>query len=258
MAWKLRLGQFADAIAACRAWRASFPDDAELLLLEGQLLHLRGDLRGAERCLLRLQDPTASSDPILGDSELRRFKGRHQLALVYKDQGRVHDAEQLWQAVLVDEPRFWPALLELGRLYLQQRRWQQLESIAVLLDHHAQTAGEGTRLRAGALLARREGHTDPQFVEPSIPRPMMDGGRTPKQIMGAGSLAPRLTSSGRLWERPRARGPRNRDRRTSTEVAIQAGGEREKGKSGAKGDIQGFWGADAALAREARVIGSQE
>jgi tetratricopeptide (TPR) repeat protein len=80
----IHLGQPREALAACRAGRARFPDDGDLLFLEGQLLRAHGDLGGTERCLLRLREPEVGGHLGSRDTGLRGFKGRHELALVYK------------------------------------------------------------------------------------------------------------------------------------------------------------------------------
>ena len=49
-----RLEQKTEALAACQAGRAFYPEDAELLSQEGQLRRELGDAVSAEACFLRL------------------------------------------------------------------------------------------------------------------------------------------------------------------------------------------------------------
>jgi tetratricopeptide (TPR) repeat protein len=50
----LRLGQPGEALAACRAGRARYPQDDELLMMQGRLLEGSGNLAGAEACYRQL------------------------------------------------------------------------------------------------------------------------------------------------------------------------------------------------------------
>ncbi len=54
-----RLGQFPQALTACREGRTRYPDDLQLLLAEGLVRRDLGDPRGAEACLVQLlqRDP---------------------------------------------------------------------------------------------------------------------------------------------------------------------------------------------------------
>ncbi len=50
----LHLGQPAEALAACRAGRARYPQDEELLMMQARLLESSGNLAGAEACYRQL------------------------------------------------------------------------------------------------------------------------------------------------------------------------------------------------------------
>jgi tetratricopeptide (TPR) repeat protein len=95
-----RLGQPAAALAACQEGRRYYPDDAQLLFQEALLRHAQGDRAGAERCLLRLL--TTQDEPHFASvaEGLRGYKARHQLALLYQEQGRLAEAEAQWRTVL--------------------------------------------------------------------------------------------------------------------------------------------------------------
>ena len=125
-----RLDGPAAALESCRAGRELYPEDAELLFQEGLILRGLGDWRGAEACLQKLlqrveRDHFASVDP-----GLRGYKARHNLAVLYQDQGRLEDAKAQWLEVLDERPEFTPAWLGLAELSLAQGRWQDLEAIA--------------------------------------------------------------------------------------------------------------------------------
>jgi tetratricopeptide (TPR) repeat protein len=112
------LGQPELALAACRAGRGYYPDDAELLFAEGALLQERGDAVGAEVCLRRLLETPPGAYFASVDTGLRGYKARHLLALLCYNQGRLDEAEAQWRAALAERPDFQRArqgLITLGR-----------------------------------------------------------------------------------------------------------------------------------------------
>ena len=102
-------GRTAEALAAVREGRGVCPDDAELLFLEGLLRRERGDLTGAEACLLGVLDSKPGPHFASVDAGLRGYKARHNLAVVYHQQGRAGDAEAQWRRVVAERPDFCPA-----------------------------------------------------------------------------------------------------------------------------------------------------
>jgi tetratricopeptide (TPR) repeat protein/GT2 family glycosyltransferase len=141
-----QLGQRNEALAACRAGLARYPDFAELLFLECQLLQKLGDLAGAEAGLLRLQQPGAGFRP--GDVGLCGYKARHELGVVYRKHGRDAEAEAQWQAVLAERPDYAPAWLALGDLWLAQGRLADVERAAGRLRTEAYGAAIAAALQA--------------------------------------------------------------------------------------------------------------
>src|SRR5205085_1797143 len=137
-----QMGASKEALAVCRAGQAVCPDDVELLFLEGQLLGEQGDLAGAEACFLQLLHMRPSAHFASLDAGLRGPKSRHQLALIYGQQGRTKEAEVQWCAALEEEPHFQEARFLLGELYLAQRRWPELEQTAEQLEGHPEWAIE--------------------------------------------------------------------------------------------------------------------
>jgi tetratricopeptide (TPR) repeat protein len=159
------LGRPGEAMAACRAGRARCPDDAELLHFEATLRSEAGDLSGAEACLRQLTRLQPTSHFASLDEGLRGPGARHQLAQLYRQTGRLAEAESEWQAVVAEQPHFTPAWLGLAEVYLQTSRWPEL-------DHAATQAGEldGAVLRARGCLARKDFAAARQLLDESIAR----------------------------------------------------------------------------------------
>jgi tetratricopeptide (TPR) repeat protein len=149
-----RLGQRAEALAACRAGRREHPEDVELLFLEGLLLQEEGDLAGAEAALMQLLRLPRQERFASVDAGLRTYKARHLLGEVYRGQGRTAEAEAEWRAGVAEQPGFGPAWQGLGELWLGQGRWMDLERAAEGLAPSAPL--EAMVLRARGHLARRE------------------------------------------------------------------------------------------------------
>ncbi len=143
-----RLGQFAEAWTVCQGGHVRCPDDAELLFLKGQLCHQRGDRAAARACWMQLVDVRSASDgtpaPLIFDDAfssvdagLRGPLVRYHLAVLDREEGQFADAEKHWRAILDDTPAFHPARLGLADLYLQQKRWPEMEPLLAELQPHA-------------------------------------------------------------------------------------------------------------------------
>jgi tetratricopeptide (TPR) repeat protein len=125
-----RAGSPKDALERCRAGRAIYPDDAELLFIESYLLKENNDLRGAEELMLRLIRGREEEHFGSVATGLRGHVARHNLACLYFDTGRFREAESQWRAALVEDPQFILAHLGLGELHLRQRNWPAMERTA--------------------------------------------------------------------------------------------------------------------------------
>jgi tetratricopeptide (TPR) repeat protein len=148
-----QLGQTADAMTVCQEGRSLYPDDAELLTQEAWLLYLFGDYAGTESRLLQLVEgpgQPASYGNYSDDPGLRGHVTRHNLAVLYRDQGRLAEAEAQWRAALAEQPDFTVARLGLGELYLREGRWQELEDVLARLQ-----ADPATQVQAAVLLAQK-------------------------------------------------------------------------------------------------------
>jgi tetratricopeptide (TPR) repeat protein len=81
---------------------------------------------------------------------------RHQLALLYRGQGRADEAEQLWRELLATQPEAAAARACLAELLLEQGRWDELEQEAAGLEANPARLVEVLVLRGRACLARRD------------------------------------------------------------------------------------------------------
>jgi hypothetical protein len=78
------------------------------------------------------------------------FKTRHNLALVYRDQGRAAEAEAQWRVVLAERPDFAAGWLGLGEPYLAQQRWPDLDAVLGRLQGLPRAEAAAAALRARA------------------------------------------------------------------------------------------------------------
>ncbi|MDB5313204.1 MAG: hypothetical protein JWO38_7406, partial [Gemmataceae bacterium] len=113
------LGDRAAALAACRAGREHYPDDAELLFLEGNLLREGKDYAGAERALRQLIGGREGAHFASVDTGLRGYKARHNLAVVLFEQGRLAEAGAEWRAAVAEAPTFLPARAGLAEVLVR-------------------------------------------------------------------------------------------------------------------------------------------
>jgi tetratricopeptide (TPR) repeat protein len=160
------LGLVAEALTMCQEGRCLYPEDTELLFVEGILRLHQKDLAGAEACLVRVQEPTADNHFASVDAGLRTYKAWHNLGVVYKHQGRLAEAAGLWERVLAERPDFLQAWLGLSELYSQQGAWDDLEKLAKRLEQeHPQGKEEAALMRARGLLAREDYQAARSFLE---------------------------------------------------------------------------------------------
>jgi len=124
-----QLGERAEALAACRRGRAGHPEDAELLFWEALLLREAKDLRGAEACLLKLLQAPRTVNFTSMDSGLHGFRGRHFLAEIYREQGRLSEAEAHWREVVLECPGFGPAWRSLAEVLLARKEFAAAREI---------------------------------------------------------------------------------------------------------------------------------
>ena len=146
------LGRWDDALAACRAGRAEYPDDAALCFLEGQACQELHDLDGAARVWMELLDPARRWQST--DAGLTGFKTRYALGLLYEKQGRAADAEAAWKTAMKEAPTSMPARIALGQLYVRQQRWNDADELARDLERNPEGREHGARLRGQIAMSR--------------------------------------------------------------------------------------------------------
>jgi glycosyltransferase involved in cell wall biosynthesis/Flp pilus assembly protein TadD len=188
-----QLGQPGEALAACRAGREYYPDDAELLFQEGMGRREQGDLAGAEACLVRLVHGDEGPHFASVEAGLRGYKARHHLAAVYHQRGRRAEAEAEWRRVLDEQPDFAPAWLGIGELCLAQGKWDELEQAARGLEAAAGDRTDAAVLRARGHLARREFTPAQELLQQVI-------AEQPRALWPRVLLSHALLQEGRDWE----------------------------------------------------------
>jgi tetratricopeptide (TPR) repeat protein len=145
-----------EALAACAEGGRVCPGDPELLFLEGLLRRERGDLAGAEACLARVLATKPGPHFASVDAGLRGYKARHNLAVVFHQQGRAPEAEAQWRLVTAERPDFLPGWLGLAECALRRADRALLEEAAVRMEGLAGGPLEAAVLRGRGLLARGE------------------------------------------------------------------------------------------------------
>jgi tetratricopeptide (TPR) repeat protein len=162
-------GRLDEALVACQAGRSHYPEDAELLFQEAVARRERGDLAGAAGCLVRLLGGRAAEHFTSVDTGVGGYKARYHLAAVYRDQGRIAEAEAQWRRALDECPGFLPAWLGLAELYLAQGRWADLEDAAGRLAAvPGVSPAEAVVLRARSHMGRKEYPAARQLLEAAI------------------------------------------------------------------------------------------
>jgi glycosyltransferase involved in cell wall biosynthesis/predicted Zn-dependent protease/predicted O-methyltransferase YrrM len=143
-------GDARKAEATCRRGRTHYPDDAELLFLSAGLARELGDPSVAEGLYRKLIDGTEGPHFASVDTSLRAVKGRHNLAVMFLEQGRLPEAEGVWRAALTHDPYFFPAQVGLGEVCIKANNSTGVERQIVALE----SLGEAGAAEAAVLSAR--------------------------------------------------------------------------------------------------------
>jgi tetratricopeptide (TPR) repeat protein len=151
-----QLGRAGEALATCEEARRQYPDDAELLFQEALARRELHDPVGEEACWHRVL--STRDRPLFAsvDTGLQGYKARHNLAVLYGQQGRNAEAEDQWRAALAERPDFFAGALCLADLYQRQGRWADLERLAQHVESRPGGEANAALLRARGLLACRE------------------------------------------------------------------------------------------------------
>jgi tetratricopeptide (TPR) repeat protein len=163
-----QLGQLPEALAACRAGRGHYPDDAELLFMEGLTLREQGDRAGAEAAWLRLASGHEDAHFASVDAGLRGPKVRHNLAVLYQEQGRRAEAEGQWRAVVAAQPDYLPGWLGLAEIYLAEQRDSSLDEVQMRLEAVPHGSLDAAILRARRHLLEKEYASARQILDTAI------------------------------------------------------------------------------------------
>src|SRR5438132_3734526 len=112
-----KLGQPAKAFTTLQTGLSRFPDDPELLFVNGVLLAEAGNYAEAEANLKHLQTSSEVASFANVHPGIRTYLARHYLAGVYRAQHRPGEAEAAWSTALAQSPSYMPALRGLAELY---------------------------------------------------------------------------------------------------------------------------------------------
>ena len=117
----IQLNRHQEARATCLNGRVSFPDDADLCFLEGEILDVLGDLPGAENNFKQLLDPNRKWIALTGG--VNGYLAHQNLGAIYRRTNRDGEAETSWGAAVTERPDFRPAWISLGELYTAHKHW---------------------------------------------------------------------------------------------------------------------------------------
>jgi tetratricopeptide (TPR) repeat protein len=148
------LGQRAEAIQVCKEGTARLADDAELLFVQCTLQTETGDLSAAEAGLLRLLDATRRF--VSTDTGLTGYKARQNLAMIYRKQNRLADAETQLRLVVAEQLQFALGRLALADVLISLNRPAEVEAVLHPLAGVPAIAVEVALMRARALHMQRD------------------------------------------------------------------------------------------------------
>jgi glycosyltransferase involved in cell wall biosynthesis/Tfp pilus assembly protein PilF len=172
-----QLRQWDEALAACRQGQTVFPQDGELLFWEALVLRERQDFDGAAACLQRILTVRAPAHFTSVDAGLYSYRARNFLAEVYRDQGKIAEAQREWKAVVAECPGYPTAWMELVKIYVEQGRWQHVLDALGHVEKEPHLAVEALVLRGQASLGLKQFAAAKQYLRlaieraPQAPRP---------------------------------------------------------------------------------------
>jgi len=143
-----QLGRHEEAWEVCQRGRAIFPDDPELLFLEGILNHHYGRHQEAEASYHRLLQGREGKHFSSIDTGILGFKAHQNLAVLYADMGEWSKAEGEWRRVVEELPEYAPGWRGLGAALLEQGKLTEAEQLAASMMGRPPLRGEGIALRA--------------------------------------------------------------------------------------------------------------
>jgi GT2 family glycosyltransferase/thioredoxin-like negative regulator of GroEL len=143
-----RAGRPGDALGAVAEGRGHYPDDAELLYLEGTFRDAAGDAAGAEAALRRLVGGAEGAHFASVDGSLRAVRGRARLGWVLHRKGDAAGAAAEWRAAAAADPHHAPAWEGLGEVALAAGAWADAEAAAAACAPADPAAAAVLRARA--------------------------------------------------------------------------------------------------------------
>jgi Tfp pilus assembly protein PilF len=125
-------------------------------------------MAGAEACYLELLSSTEKPHFASVPAGLRGYRTRHNLATIYKSQGRLVQAEEQWRLAVEAEPGYVPGWLGLEDVYVAQGQWDGLEYVARRLERLPNGGVDAATSRARGHLARHEFAAALRMLEQTI------------------------------------------------------------------------------------------
>jgi len=148
-----RQGRREQALATCRRGRERFPEDAELRLREGVLLHELGRLEEAVHAYRDVLTNREGRHFDSVDRGITGFKARQNLAIVYTDMGDLVRAEEEWRQVTREVPRYRMGWRGLGDVLIRRARYQEAKAVAERCLGDPALRVEGRLLRSRLAMA---------------------------------------------------------------------------------------------------------
>ena len=126
------------------------------------------------------------------DPGLRGFKGHRALAEVYRDSGRLAEAEAQYRLALTEQPDFLVAWLCLCDIMLTQGRWNDAEQLSREIETRSEGHVNSLLLRARSSMFRKDYAIARQQAEQAI-------ALAPRAIWPREVLSHVLVQEGRDW-----------------------------------------------------------
>lgn len=143
----MQVGDLEAADTFCQQGRCQFPEDVELLFRQAMLAHERGDLDTSVRLYLQLLDlPDSPRHFSSVDVGISGFKARHNLAIVFEEQGLIERAEREWRTILSEQPSYVAAKVGLVECLLQRGDFAEASKRIDQLRSDDSSVGHGYRL----------------------------------------------------------------------------------------------------------------
>ena len=119
-----------EALDVCLTGLKLYSDDKELLFRKALVLHELGRLQESAEAYHRVLDEEVDRHFTSVDPAVAGFKARHNLAVVYDELGRPHEAQTHWQLVLKECPDYPPSVKGLVDLLLRQSEMEEVDELS--------------------------------------------------------------------------------------------------------------------------------